>query len=63
IQRDIEDNLSERILFNELKPGQIVVIDCEGDPDDVDNSQLVMRGTEQPVATVPTTAGAQGEQG
>ncbi|MEV7232411.1 ATP-dependent Clp protease ATP-binding subunit, partial [Polymorphospora sp. NPDC051019] len=32
IQRDIEDNLSERILFNELKPGQIVVIDCEGDP-------------------------------
>ncbi|BCJ66671.1 ATP-dependent Clp protease ATP-binding subunit ClpC [Polymorphospora rubra] len=63
IQRDIEDNLSERILFNELKPGQIVVIDCEGDPDDVDNSQLVMRGTDQPVATVPTTAGAQGEQG
>ncbi|MDQ7911333.1 ATP-dependent Clp protease ATP-binding subunit, partial [Phytohabitans sp. ZYX-F-186] len=34
IQRDIEDNLSERILFNELKPGQIVVVDCEGDPAD-----------------------------
>ncbi|MGW5673074.1 ATP-dependent Clp protease ATP-binding subunit, partial [Micromonospora sp. NPDC003776] len=32
IQRDIEDNLSERILFNELTPGQIVVVDCEGDP-------------------------------
>ncbi|MEV4523418.1 ATP-dependent Clp protease ATP-binding subunit, partial [Micromonospora tulbaghiae] len=30
IQRDIEDNLSERILFNELTPGQIVVVDCEG---------------------------------
>ncbi|MEV4695893.1 ATP-dependent Clp protease ATP-binding subunit, partial [Micromonospora echinospora] len=28
IQRDIEDNLSERILFNELTPGQIVVVDC-----------------------------------
>ena len=33
IQREIEDTLSERILFNELRPGQIVVVDCEGDPD------------------------------
>ncbi|MBQ1015813.1 AAA family ATPase, partial [Micromonospora sp. M51] len=40
IQRDIEDNLSERILFNELTPGQIVVVDCEGDPDDIDKSKL-----------------------
>ncbi|MEH1017902.1 ATP-dependent Clp protease ATP-binding subunit, partial [Micromonospora sp. CPCC 206060] len=38
IQRDIEDNLSERILFNELTPGQIVVVDCEGDPDNIDKS-------------------------
>ncbi|MEJ3750479.1 hypothetical protein WEI85_45380, partial [Actinomycetes bacterium KLBMP 9797] len=30
IQRDIEDNLSERILFNELRPGQTAVIDCDG---------------------------------
>ncbi|MEV1285994.1 ATP-dependent Clp protease ATP-binding subunit [Micromonospora sp. NPDC049679] len=50
IQRDIEDNLSERILFNELKPGQIVVIDCEGDPEDTDKSKLVFRGAEKPVA-------------
>ncbi|MET7945334.1 ATP-dependent Clp protease ATP-binding subunit [Micromonospora sp. NPDC005324] len=49
IQRDIEDNLSERILFNELTPGQIVVVDCEGDPDDIDNSKLVFRGAEKPV--------------
>jgi ATP-dependent Clp protease ATP-binding subunit ClpC len=28
IQREIEDNLSERILFNELRPGQIVVVKC-----------------------------------
>ncbi|RFS39007.1 ATP-dependent Clp protease ATP-binding subunit, partial [Micromonospora craniellae] len=41
IQRDIEDNLSERILFNELTPGQIVVVDCEGDPNDIDKSTLV----------------------
>ncbi|WP_422737260.1 ATP-dependent Clp protease ATP-binding subunit [Micromonospora sp. CA-249363] len=49
IQRDIEDNLSERILFNELTPGQIVVVDCEGDPNDIDKSKLVFRGAEKPV--------------
>ncbi|SCG56647.1 ATP-dependent Clp protease ATP-binding subunit [Micromonospora halophytica] len=49
IQRDIEDNLSERILFNELTPGQIVVVDCEGDPEDIDKSKLVFRGAERPV--------------
>ncbi|MEV4824711.1 ATP-dependent Clp protease ATP-binding subunit [Micromonospora sp. NPDC049275] len=49
IQRDIEDNLSERILFNELTPGQIVVVDCEGDPEDIDKSKLVFRGADKPV--------------
>ncbi|MEU4625741.1 ATP-dependent Clp protease ATP-binding subunit [Actinoplanes sp. NPDC023801] len=28
IQRELEDTLSEKILFNELRPGQIVVVDC-----------------------------------
>ncbi|MFI1192788.1 ATP-dependent Clp protease ATP-binding subunit [Micromonospora sp. NPDC020750] len=50
IQRDIEDNLSERILFNELTPGQIVVVDCEGDPNNIDKSHLVFRGTDRPEA-------------
>ncbi|TDC32994.1 ATP-dependent Clp protease ATP-binding subunit [Micromonospora sp. KC213] len=49
IQRDIEDNLSERILFNELTPGQIVVVDCEGDPENIDKSKLVFRGADRPV--------------
>ncbi|MET7706668.1 ATP-dependent Clp protease ATP-binding subunit [Micromonospora sp. NPDC005413] len=49
IQRDIEDNLSERILFNELTPGQIVVVDCEGDPNDIDKSKLVFHGADKPV--------------
>ncbi|MGA1279764.1 MAG: ATP-dependent Clp protease ATP-binding subunit, partial [Candidatus Nanopelagicaceae bacterium] len=31
IQREIEDALSEKILFGELKGGQIVVIDVEGE--------------------------------
>ncbi|MCL7460357.1 ATP-dependent Clp protease ATP-binding subunit [Micromonospora echinofusca] len=52
IQRDIEDNLSERILFNELTPGQIVVVDCEGDPENIDKSKLVFKGADRP-ATVP----------
>ncbi|MFY1596860.1 ATP-dependent Clp protease ATP-binding subunit [Micromonospora sp. WMMD737] len=52
IQRDIEDNLSERILFNELTPGQIVVVDCEGDPEDIDKSKLIFTGADRP-ATVP----------
>ncbi len=31
IQREIEDALSERILFSELKAGEIVVVDVEGE--------------------------------
>ncbi|MBW6440097.1 ATP-dependent Clp protease ATP-binding subunit [Actinoplanes hulinensis] len=31
IQRELEDTLSEQILFNELRPGQIVVVDCDDD--------------------------------
>jgi ATP-dependent Clp protease ATP-binding subunit ClpC len=30
IQREIEDNLSEKILFGELKAGQAVTVDVEG---------------------------------
>jgi ATP-dependent Clp protease ATP-binding subunit ClpC len=63
IQRDIEDNLSERILFNELKPGQIVVVDCEGDPEDPDKSHLTFRGADKAVEvpeTVPAELGSAG---
>jgi ATP-dependent Clp protease ATP-binding subunit ClpC len=40
MQREVEDRLSERILLNELLPGQVAVIDCEGDPADADNASL-----------------------
>ena len=30
IQREIEDHLSEKILFGEVKAGQIIVVDAEG---------------------------------
>ena len=31
IQREIEDSLSEKILFGELRPGQIVIVDADGE--------------------------------
>ena len=31
IQREIEDALSEKILFGELKAGQLVIVDAEGE--------------------------------
>ena len=31
IQREIEDSLSERILFSELKAGEIILVDVEGE--------------------------------
>jgi ATP-dependent Clp protease ATP-binding subunit ClpC len=34
IQREIEDALSERILFSELKAGEIIVVDVDGDGPD-----------------------------
>ena len=30
IQREIEDQLSEKILFGEIQPGQIIIVDVEG---------------------------------
>jgi ATP-dependent Clp protease ATP-binding subunit ClpC len=46
IQREIEDQLSEKILFGELEPGQIIIVDTEnwdgeGPPED---ARLVFRG-------------------
>ena len=34
IQRDIEDAISEQILFGAIKPGDTVRIDVEGEGDD-----------------------------
>ena len=46
IQREIEDALSEKILFNELRPGQIVVVDTE--TDDSDQPRFTFRGEPKP---------------
>ena len=41
IQRDIEDVLSEKMLFGDLKPGDVVVVDVEGEGA---AAQFVFRG-------------------
>ncbi len=60
IQREIEDFLSERILLNELRPGQIAAVDCEGDPDDPDNAQLVFTAATLTEAGDPDASGLVG---
>jgi ATP-dependent Clp protease ATP-binding subunit ClpC len=48
IQREIEDPLSERILFSELKAGEIIVVDVDGDGPDA-----TFTFTGAPKATLP----------
>jgi ATP-dependent Clp protease ATP-binding subunit ClpC len=48
IQRDIEDPLSEKILFSEIKPGEIVVVDVAGEGAD---RSFTFRG--EPKAELP----------
>ena len=47
IQREIEDALSEKILFNELRPGQIVVVDTETD-EGSEQARFTFRGEPKP---------------
>jgi ATP-dependent Clp protease ATP-binding subunit ClpC len=46
IQRDVEDALSEKILYSELRPGQIVVVDVEGEGED---AKFTFRGEPKPL--------------
>jgi ATP-dependent Clp protease ATP-binding subunit ClpC len=47
IQRDIEDTLSEKILFGEIHPGQIIIIDTTTTTDDP-NPTFTFRGEPKP---------------
>src|ERR1700712_864077 len=51
IQRELEDALSEKILFGELESGQIVVVDVEGEGD---QRKLTFRGETKPPALPDT---------
>jgi ATP-dependent Clp protease ATP-binding subunit ClpC len=58
IQREIEDTLSEKILFGELQPGQIVVVDVEGDPTQPETAKFTFSGAEKLVPVeVPAAVG------
>jgi ATP-dependent Clp protease ATP-binding subunit ClpC len=50
IQREIEDSLSERILFGELKAGEIIVVDVEGE-----GAEAVFTFKGAPKAAMPDT--------
>jgi ATP-dependent Clp protease ATP-binding subunit ClpC len=51
IQREIEDNLSEKILYNELKAGQIVIVGVEGSGE---TAKFTFTGVPKP-SSVPDT--------
>jgi ATP-dependent Clp protease ATP-binding subunit ClpC len=50
IQRELEDTLSE------LKPGQNVLVDCEGDPEQVETAKLTFTGAQRPGVPVGAAA-------
>jgi ATP-dependent Clp protease ATP-binding subunit ClpC len=51
IQREIEDSLSEKILFGELRPGQIVIVDVEGSIEgNGENAKFTFTGVPKPDA-------------
>ncbi|HSO03052.1 MAG TPA: hypothetical protein VLQ92_01120, partial [Candidatus Limnocylindrales bacterium] len=61
IQREVEDALSEKILFGDLRPGQIVVVDVEGSGP---TATFTLTGTDKvtlPDAPPVEPAGASGE--
>jgi ATP-dependent Clp protease ATP-binding subunit ClpC len=45
IQREIEDSLSEKILFGDLRPGQIVIVDVDGSGE---TAQFTFNGVPKP---------------
>ena len=51
IQRELEDQLSEKILYGELLPGQIIVVDTEGEGESL---KLTFRGEAKPEALPDT---------
>jgi ATP-dependent Clp protease ATP-binding subunit ClpC len=65
IQREIEDMLSEKILYGELQAGQIVVVDVEDDPENEGQQRFTFRGESKPVApdVPPVATAAEGTGG
>ena len=53
IQREIEDKLSEKILFDEIRPGEIIVVDVKGEGKD---QEFTFRGEPKPSAVPEVVA-------
>ena len=51
IQREIEDTLSEQILFGTLKPGEIVLVDVA--EDGTPGAHLTFKGVPKPSVEIP----------
>jgi ATP-dependent Clp protease ATP-binding subunit ClpC len=63
IQREIEDTLSEKILFGELKAGELVVVDVEGEGREANFTFVGNPKSElTEVAPVPAAAGGRGRR-
>ena len=54
IQREIEDKLSEKILFDEIRPGEIILVDVTGEGKD---REFTFRGEPKP-SVVPEVVAA-----
>jgi len=71
IQREIEDALSEKILFDEVGPGQIVSVDVDnwdGESNNIEDAVFTFVGNRRPTADAeagadPALAGAPGSGG
>ena len=69
LQRDVEDMLAEKILFGEVKPGELVLVDVDDDPDKVaaDGKKFTFTGntkaTPAPELATADAAGAQPKSG
>jgi ATP-dependent Clp protease ATP-binding subunit ClpC len=53
IQRELEDSLSEKILYGELRPGQVVKVTIEGEGD---NAKFIFKG--ETASKIPDSAAA-----
>ncbi len=59
IQREIEDKLSEKILFDEIRPGEIIVVDVKGEGKD---QEFTFRGEPKPSAVPEVVAAGSGHR-
>ncbi|GAB3557954.1 ATP-dependent Clp protease ATP-binding subunit [Spelaeicoccus albus] len=60
IQREVEDQISEKILYGELNSGQIILVDVEGEGDD---AVFTFRGESKPeLPEVASVTGASDEE-